>query len=130
MPAPKPDPSRPYSRHRDPRRGMLVLRADGCSLPAPKLPAGSWSPAERRLWRELWASPQAVMWDDSFTSAVAMYVRHVTAVLEGRATAWMATEARFLGDRLGLTPMGLHGLGWRLPELGEQASVVPLRAMS
>ena len=129
MPAPRPDPSRPYSRYRKTRGTLLVLPAEGCDLPAPKLPVGrAWSRHERRLWRELWSSPQATMWDDSFAPAVAMYVAHTCAVLDGSASAWMATEARHLADRLGLTPTGMNSCGWRLPEPGEQATVTPLRS--
>lgn len=110
---------------------MVVLPADGCPLPAPDLPKGRrWSEEQRRLWRDLWASPQAVMWDESFTSTVAMYIAHVSAVLGGKAAAWQAAEARHLADRLGLTPAGMLACGWRLPDPGETvAPVVPLRAV-
>ena len=37
-------------------------------------------------------------------------------MLAGTASAWQATEARHLGDRLGLTPQGLAALGWALAE--------------
>lgn len=91
-----------------------------CDLPAPPLPAGpKWTPNQRKIWRELWSSPQASQWDDSCAAAVAMYMCHTLAVLEGTATAWQAQEARHLADRLGLTPQGMLALGWRLPEPGE-----------
>jgi hypothetical protein len=56
-----------------------------------------------------------------------MYVIHYSAVLDGVASAWMATEARHLADRLGLTPAGLVSCGWRLPEPAEDDEVRPLR---
>lgn len=77
------------------------------------------------MWRELWGSPQATQWDDSYAAAVAQYVVHTVAVLAGSAAAWQATEARHLGDRLGLTPQGLAALGWALPE-PQSASVTLL----
>lgn len=117
MPGPRPDPSRPYSRHR-PRgvqSALTMLPAGGCDLPPPTIPnVRKWSRYERRLWRELWASPQATQWDDSNVLAVAMLIVHFTAVLSGSAAAWQAQEARHLADRLGLTPEGAKGLGWRL----------------
>lgn len=127
MPGPRPNPSKPHSRHRSPARGSVVLPAAGCTLPAPKLPAGrKWPAAERALWRDLWASPQAVMWDDSTASLVAIYVTFTQALLAGSGTAWMAQEARHLADRLGLTPAGMAGLGWRIADPGEVADLVPL----
>ena len=102
MPANRPDPSRPYSRCRKSRGVLLVLSAEGCDLPAPKLPTGkTWTRDERRKWRELWASPQAVMWDDSFGPVVAVYVGHTCAELSGSALAWMAAEARHLATGSG-----------------------------
>ncbi len=126
MPSPTPNPSRPHSRHR--QSATLVELPAECALPAPRLPRGrKWSPAERALWRELWSSPQATQWDDSYVPAVAQYVVHSVAVIGGQASAWMAQEARHLGDRLGLTPQGLTSLGWRLQEAGDvHPSVAPV----
>ncbi len=120
MPSPTPNPSRPHSRHR--QSATLVELPAECALPMPKLPRGrKWSPAERALWRELWRSPQASQWDDSYAAAVAQYVVHACAVVAGQAAGWQAQECRYLGDRLGLTPAGLTSLGWRLPEPGAPA---------
>ena len=131
MAGPKADPSKPYSRFRarETARKLVVLPAE-CTLPVPKLPAGrAWSAEDRRTWRDLWKSPQATMWDDSYVPAVAMYVSHVAAVLSGDASAWQAQEARHMGDQLGLTPRGLLALGWVLPEGGGSSPVVPLRGV-
>lgn len=122
------DPSAPHSRYgaRGGNRRVTVLPAQ-CDLPAPKLPAGrEWSREERRLWREIWASPQATQYDDSYALAVASYVIFTLAILDGSAPAWMAAEARRVGDDLGLTPGGMHRLGWVLPDPAP-APVVPLR---
>ena len=131
MPGPRPNPNKPYSKHRTGARAPVVLPADGCSLPAPPLPPGRrWSSPERRAWADLWSSPQAVMWDDSAALVVAAYVVHSGTVLAGTASAWQAQESRHLADRLGLTPSGLASLGWRIAEPGETADVVPLRGVS
>lgn len=132
MPGPAPNPTKPYSKHRRlGARGLVVLPLEGCSLPAPKLPTGrKWSAAERRMWRELWSSPQAVQWDDSAALPVSMLVVYHSAVLAESASAWQAAEARYLSDKLGLTPQGMVALGWRIAEPGEQADVLPLRSTS
>lgn len=135
MGGPRPNPNKPYSRYRDAgppqrrRRGLVVLPAE-CELPAPPLPTGrKWLAAEKRLWEELWSSPQATQWDDSFAASVASYVVHTVAVFRGKAAAWQATEARHLGDRLGLTPQGLAALGWALAE-PHTAELIPLPGVS
>jgi hypothetical protein len=54
-----------------------------------------------------------------------------SAILAGTAPGWQATEARQLGDRLGLTPQGLRALGWVIEgdaEAARVASLTPLRA--
>ncbi|MGW1260089.1 phage terminase small subunit [Streptomyces sp. NPDC002513] len=119
-PGPRRDPTRPYSRtHRDdrkpPRAGIVVLPLSGCDLPVPDLPPGrSWSEAERTMWGELWASPQATQWHDAYVPLVAMYVQIVCQSLAGRATAGLAQEARHLAEQLGLSPAGLRTLGWQM----------------
>jgi len=91
----------------------VELPADGCELPVPTLPKGrEWTPEERRLWRNLWHSPQANEYDDSFIAAVAAYVCYASAVYGGEASAWQAQEMRHLGGQLGLTPAGMAALGW------------------
>jgi hypothetical protein len=129
VPGPKPDLTKPHSRHGGRGRGgrAVIVLPPECTLPAPKLPGGrQWSRQERALWKQLWSSPQASQWDDSHAASVAMYVCHVTQVLAGDGTAWVAQEARHLADELGLTPRGMLALGWVLPDPAP-APVVPLR---
>ncbi|MET7369220.1 hypothetical protein ABZS61_25855 [Streptomyces sp. NPDC005566] len=70
------------------------------------------------MWAELWASGQATMWDDSFVTIVAMYVRITCDAFTGSVTAGLAAEARYLADHLGLSPAGLKTLGWELEREG------------
>lgn len=121
MPGPLGNPAKPHSRNRadratvGARSGLVALPAHGCDLPVPPLPPGrTWSRAERALWKELWTSPQATQWDDSYRVAVAVYISHSSALLAGAGSAWVAQEFRHLGDKLGLTPAGLSALGWRI----------------
>jgi hypothetical protein len=107
--------TKPNSRHGSSgaRSGLIELPAEGCTLPVPKLPKSrDWSTEERKLWRNLWRSPQANEWDDSYLAAVAAYVCHASAVYGGVAAAWQAQEFRHLGAQLGLTPAGMSALGW------------------
>ncbi|MDH2391255.1 hypothetical protein QCN29_21210 [Streptomyces sp. HNM0663] len=121
------DPSRPYSRaHRGQgggRAGLLVaLPAGGCTLPVPDMPAGrEWSEADRARWRELWQSPQATQWDDTARGTVAVLLVYESAILAGTASAWMAQEARYASEALGLTPRAMAALGWRIVDVEDGA---------
>jgi hypothetical protein len=118
-PGPKPNPAKPHSKYR--ASPIIDLPAE-CNLPAPKLPSGrKWTAPERALWKELWSSPQASQWDDSYASIVALYVVNMVEMLGGEWSAWRSQECRHLADRLGLSPAGLIGLGWRLPDAPDVA---------
>lgn len=62
--------------------------------------------AEVALWAELWAMPQAVLWEESHAAReVAQYVRWKIRGEQGDLDS--AKEARMLSDRLGLNPKAL-----------------------
>lgn len=62
--------------------------------------------AELELWEQLWAMPQAVMWEESHAGReVAQYVRWKIRAEQGDMKA--AGEARQWSDRLGLNPLAL-----------------------
>ncbi|WP_428964117.1 hypothetical protein [Micromonospora fluostatini] len=68
---------------------------------------------ETSLWAELWALPQAVEWErQRWTRDVAQYVRHKVLAELGDLDA--AREARQWSDRLGLSPMAMLRLRWRV----------------
>ncbi|HEV2778556.1 MAG TPA: hypothetical protein VGX25_04075 [Actinophytocola sp.] len=76
---------------------------------------------EAALWRELWATPQAVAWERlRWTREVAQYVRWKVRAEQGDLDA--AKEARQLADRLGLNPLALLRLRWEITtdEVGER----------
>lgn len=120
MPAPR-NPQKPNSRYRDrpvaatARTALVDLPASGCDLPVPKLPKGrDWTREDRARWRELWQSPQALMWDDTCRGTVALLITYEAEILAGQASAWQAQEARYAADALGLTPKAMASLGWRI----------------
>lgn len=70
---------------------------------------------EQQLWDELWATPQAVMWQRlRWDREVAQYVRWKVRAELGDMAA--SQEARHLSDRLGLNPMALLRLRWEIRE--------------
>ena len=82
---------------------------------------------EGALWRDLWKTPMAVEWERlRWTREVALYVRmQVQAELgDGKA----ASEARLRGDLLGLTPMSLLRLRWRVQPREQAATAAAPRS--
>jgi hypothetical protein len=108
-PTPKINPVR-----RNSRVGPLQLPAEGRKGAPPAWPLdGKPSAQIQRIWRQLWATPQAVAWQRlGWTRVVARYARVALAaeVLDKDALA----EARHLEDRLGLTPKAMRMLLWEI----------------
>jgi hypothetical protein len=76
---------------------------------------------EIELWRELWATPQAVAWERlRWTREIAQYTRWATLGESGDMDA--AKEARQLADRLGLTPLALARLRWEIVDTATDTS--------
>ncbi|MEO3922999.1 hypothetical protein ABGB07_03835 [Micromonosporaceae bacterium B7E4] len=68
---------------------------------------------EASLWRDLWKLPQAVEWARlGWMRDVAQYVRH--KVLAELGDLDSAKEARQWSDRLGLTPLAMLRLRWKI----------------
>lgn len=66
---------------------------------------------ELAVWRELWATPQAVEWEHmGWIRDVATYVRHKVRGELGSIDD--AKEARMWSDRLGLNPQAMLRLRW------------------
>lgn len=79
----------------------------------------AWSAAriasEQAIWLELWTLPAAVEWQRGrHTRLVARYARTVAEAEMGDAAA--AREARSLEQHLGLTPLAMLRLLWRVAE--------------
>jgi hypothetical protein len=83
------------------------------------LPAWPISPepnaAEVVMWQHLWTLPQAIEWERAWLfDVIARYVRIRVAADQRYAKPTIVSEARQLEDRLGLTPMSMLRLGWKL----------------
>ncbi|MCU1679216.1 MAG: hypothetical protein JWM93_3974 [Frankiales bacterium] len=69
--------------------------------------------SEKLLWADMWKTPQAAAWDQlGWTRDVAQYVRHKTLGELGSLDD--AKEARQWSDRLGLNPVAMLRLRWRV----------------
>lgn len=75
---------------------------------------------EKKLWRELWKTPQAVAWERlGWVRDVGQYVRWKVLAELGDLDA--AREARQLSDRIGLTPLAMLRLRWEIVDEEEMA---------
>jgi hypothetical protein len=79
--------------------------------------------AENDLWIELWAKPQAFMWDRlGLKFQVAAYVRTYLESVSGGAAATLKTAALRMEAELGLSTVGMGHLRWKFgsDELAER----------
>lgn len=119
---PGPAPKR-HVRRRNARPDWRALPAAGRSGPPPAWPLGTPRDEERALWAELWATPQAVAWEElGWTRAVARYAVCVLAAEAPGAPTNLLSEVRQLEDRLGLSPMAMRRLQWEIDGAGEPAT--------
>lgn len=112
MPGPAPKKN---ARRRNSRPDWKRLPAAGRPGDPPPFPLPGRGKALEALWRDLWASPQAVMWEQlGWTRVVARYAKVVLASEKRGAPTSLLAEARQLEDRLGLTPMAMRRLQWEI----------------
>jgi len=125
---PGPPPKR-NARRRNARPDWVTLPASGRAGQPPAFPieapkgegtTGRHPAGLTDLWRQLWASPQAVQWEKlAWTRVVARYALLVLASEQPRASGKTLEEVRHLEDRLGLTPMAMKRLQWEIVEAAD-----------
>lgn len=110
---PPPDPNA-LRRERD-QGEWSILPPEGREDPAPDWPLPGHSDREAEIWAEMWAKPQALMWERyDMRFEVALYVRNLTvAELPGSAVN-LGTLVRQQADSLGLTVPGMRANRWRI----------------
>lgn len=111
---PPPDPNSGRSE----ARGLTfkLLPRQGFEGRVPPFPLPDASTRERRVWRELWRTPQAAMWDVERwrIRSVALYCRMSVLAESSESPAALITASIRLSDQIGLTPAGLKENGWRI----------------
>jgi len=100
----------------------LVLPKSGRPGAPPRFPMPKATKPERELWAELWSTPQAVAWEQlGWTRVVARYCRMTLQSEAEGAPIALAAEVRQLEDRLGLSPMAMRRLSWKVDDRDELA---------
>lgn len=142
---PPPDPNALRRNRKDDKAGWIHLPSEGRMKPAPEWPlppvvlpsssdsdeAETWrmeiAERELELWADMWSRPQAVMWEKlRCADRVALYVR-LQVLGERTGDKEKLSEARMIGDRLGLDPASMLRLRWKVAtdELAERRSQPP-----
>ena len=130
MPGPAPK-SADKRRRQNAMPGEVLLPRAGRKGKPPAWPLpGAKRAGEASVWTQLWATPQAVAWERlGWVRTVARYCRALVDAEKPDAPVALLAEVRQMEHDLGLTPMGLHRLGWSVPadELAEQRKTGPRR---
>lgn len=111
-------PPNPNAQRRNARVGPQKLPKGGRKGAIPKWPlAIEPSEEEYKAWRELWRTPQAVIWQQQeWTRFVARYCRVMVEAEQPKAKFQVRAEARQMEDKLGLTPKAMKMLMWEVVE--------------
>ena len=130
---PAPDPNA-LRRDRKDDAGWVVLPVEGFNGSVPDFPLSDALFVETDLWAELWAKPQAVMWDKfGMKYQVAAYVRAFLESTMAEASAGLKTAVLRMEAEIGLSLPGMHSFRWKFSEdevaaKRASAAVAPVRS--
>lgn len=134
---PAPDPNALRRNRPSDKAGWRTLPAEGRPGEPPEWPLTEPSGREGDLWAELWASPQALMWDELGQALeVALAVRTLAEAEQADARIDIKKMVRPYLDSLGLTVQGMLRNRWKIapptdePAVDSSAAVAPVRRPS
>lgn len=98
---------------------LTALPASGYEGPVPRFPLTYAKAREKRVWAELWQTPQACAWSMPtyhwMHQLIGMYVRVKVRCEHAEAPATLIGQMIRLADQVGLTSAGMAALGWKIP---------------
>jgi hypothetical protein len=101
---PAPDPMALRRERKSDQAGWTTLPSEGRTTPAPPWPVPTQTDREAELWVEMWATPQALIWDrDGLRHYVAMFVRLLAEAEVEKASAENRKTVRMMYADLYLT---------------------------
>ena len=128
---PPPDPNALRRDRPADQAGWTSLPAEGRAGEPPVWPLLQQTVREETLWRDMWARPQAVMWDRLGQQIeVAMFVRKLGEAELPKASVELQKVVRQYLDSLGLSVQGMLRNRWKIAppvEAPEAAGSEPVR---
>lgn len=97
--------------HQLPGRGR---EGEPPQLPANPLGRRQWKLETEDWWRRIWASPMAVMWEESEVPTLVRLARLMDLSIRGEASAAELAAITALEDRYGLSPLARRRLQWEI----------------
>lgn len=131
MPAsyPKPDGQK-VTRH-EPKFGWTDLPAAGRVDDPPPLPGWRvWQPATVKWWAELWAKPQATVWEQDGSTLWTLACLYDDLIASRAEAARVSAEMRQHEDRHGLNPKAMLQLRWRVVDAAGEEQAAPVEGSS
>lgn len=111
-------PAADPNSERSQQRGLTykLLPREGFAGRVPAFPLPGASARERAVWRELWRTPQAAMWnvERHRMHAVGHYCRLLVRAEDLSSPVGVHAQLHRYADQLGLTPAGMKENGWRV----------------
>ncbi|GFH38902.1 hypothetical protein [Streptomyces pacificus] len=118
---PAPDPNALRRNRPSDAAGWKTLPAEGRQGPLPEWPLTEPADREWDVWSDLWAKPQAVMWEDlGQVLEVALFVRTLAEAERPDARVDVKKMVRGYLDSLGLSVAGMLRNRWRIAPATEQ----------
>lgn len=114
---PAPDPMALRRNRKDDAAGWTTLPREGRTTPAPLWPAPTQTDREAELWDEMWATPQALVWErDGLKHYVCMFVRLLAEAEVEKASAENRKTVRMMYGDLYLTSDAMARARLRIAE--------------
>jgi hypothetical protein len=105
--------------------GWRTLPAEGRTGEPPEWPLTEAADRELELWDDLWAKPQAVVWEDMDQALeVALFVRTLAEAERPDARVDVKKMIRGYLDSLGLSVAGMNRNRWKIAPAAEEPPAV------
>ncbi|MEU1194936.1 hypothetical protein ABZ446_01775 [Streptomyces sp. NPDC005813] len=124
---PPPDPRSLRSTKAADKGGWRTLPAEGREGEPPEWPLTTAADREMDLWEDLWAKPQAVVWEDMGQELeVALFVRTLAEAERADARVDVKKMVRGYLDSLGLSVAGMNRNRWKIAPALEETGAAAL----